>query len=303
MSVGSESAPTQADPGGFGGQSMTAPLRRALLRTPEPEDLAAWADFGWLSAPDPAAAAREHEAFADLLREAGVDVHLARQPVPGDPDAIYVCDPALLRDEGVFLLRPGKPGRREEPDALRRDLEDLGIPVSAEMSAPATAEGGDLVWIDEDTLLVGRGLRTNAAGVTALRDAFPDAEVIAFDLPYAKGPESCFHLMSLLSPLDEDLVVAYPPLMPIALMELLADRGIHVVPVPDEEFESMGPNVLAVAPRRAIALEGNPITRRRMEQAGVDLRAYVGEHISRRGEGGPTCLTRPLLRSEETQSP
>jgi dimethylargininase len=298
MSAGSAEAGTQADRGGFGGQSMTAPLRRALLRAPEPEELAAWAGYGWLSAPDPAAAAREHEAFADLLREAGVDVHIARHPVPGDPDAIYVCDPALLHDEGVFLLRPGKPGRREEPGALRLDLEDLGIPVTSEMSAPATAEGGDLVWIDEDTLLVGRGLRTNAAGIAALRDAFPEAEVIAFDLPYATGPERCFHLMSLISPLDRDLVVAYPPLMPVALMEFLADRGIHVVPVPDEEFESMGPNVLAVAPRRAIALGGNPITCRRMEAAGVDVSAYTGEHVSARGEGGPTCLTRALLRSE-----
>jgi dimethylargininase len=295
---GSERARTQADPDGFGGQSMTAPLRRALLRAPEPEELDAWADFGWLAAPDPAAAAREHEAFADLLREAGVDVHISRHAVSGDPDAIYVCDPALLHDEGVFLLRPGKPGRRAEPHALRLDLEDLGIPVTAEMAEPATAEGGDLVWIDEVTLLVGRGLRTNAAGVAALRDAFPDADVIAFDLPYAKGPESCFHLMSLISPLDRDLVVAYPPLMPVALMELLADRGIQVVPVPDEEFESMGPNVLAVAPRRAIALDGNPITSRRMEAAGVDVSSYAGEHISRRGEGGPTCLTRALLRSE-----
>ena len=298
MSGGSESARSTADPGGFGGRSMTAPLRRALLRAPESADLAAWADFGWLAAPDPAEAAREHEVFADLLREAGVYVHIARHAVPGDPDAIYVCDPALLREDGVFLLRPGKPGRREEPQALRLDLEDLGIPVTSKMSAPATAEGGDLVWIDDDTLLVGRGLRTNAAGVAALRDAFPEAVVIAFDLPYAKGPESCFHLMSLISPLDTDLVVAYPPLMPVALMELLADRGIQVVPVPDEEFESMGPNVLAVAPRRAIALEGNPITRRRMEAAGVDVSAYDGEHVSGRGEGGPTCLTRALWRSE-----
>ena len=297
MSAGTEDPTTRVDPGRFGGRSMTAPLLRALLREPRPEELAAWADFGWLSAPDPAAAAREHGAFADLLRENEVEVHVARHPVPGNPDAIYVCDPALLRDDGVMLLRPGKPGRREEPHALRLDLDDLGIPITSEMSSPATAEGGDVLWIDEGTLLVGRGLRTNAAGIDALRDAFPDGDVIAFDLPYADGPESCFHLMSLLSPLADDLVVAYPPLMPVALMELLADRGIQVVPVPDEEFDSMGPNVLAVAPRRAIALEGNPITRRRMEAAGVDVQGYVGEHISLRGEGGPTCLTRPLLRA------
>ncbi|MDP9233602.1 MAG: arginine deiminase family protein [Actinomycetota bacterium] len=276
---------------------MTDPLRRALVRAPRTQDLANWSQFGWVSEPDAAVAAREHEGFCDLLRESNIEVHLALQPVDGDPDAIYVCDPAILSNDGIILLRPGKPGRRQEPSALGKDLKDLGIAVASEMRAPATAEGGDAIWLDESTLLVGRGLRTNAAGIAELQGAFPDVNVIAFDLPYAKGPKSCFHLMSLLSPLDRDLAVAYVPLMPVRLMEMLAERSIRVIPVPDEEFQTMGPNVLAVAPRAAIAVQGNPETRKRMEAAGVDVRVYRGDHISHRGEGGPTCLTRPLLRS------
>jgi N-dimethylarginine dimethylaminohydrolase len=164
------------------------------------------------------------------------------------------------------------------------------------MEAPATAEGGDTLWLDDRTLLVGRGYRTNDAGVSALRQALPDADVIAFDLPYWHGRGEVMHLLSLLSPLDDDLVVAYPPLMPVRLVELLEERGITIVEVPDDEFETMGPNVLALAPRVALALDGNPVTRRRMEEAGVSVRVYRGEELSLKGDGGPTCLTRPLAR-------
>jgi dimethylargininase len=152
------------------------------------------------------------------------------------------------------------------------------------------------MWLDQRTLLVGRSYRTNDAGIDALRGALPVVDVLAFDLPRIQGPEACLHLLSLLSPLDDDLVVAYPPLMPIRLLELLAERDIEIVEVPEEEFGSMGPNVLALAPRVALALDGNPQTRRRMEAAGVNVTVYEGSEISQKGEGGPTCLTRPLLR-------
>jgi N-dimethylarginine dimethylaminohydrolase len=153
------------------------------------------------------------------------------------------------------------------------------------------------MWLDQRTLLVGRSYRTNDAGIRALREALPGVEVLAFDLPRLRGPDACLHLLSLLSPLDDDLVVAYPPLMPIRLLELLAERRIAIVEVPEEEFGSMGPNVLALAPRVAVALEGNPETRRRMESAGVDVSVFEGSEIAHKGEGGPTCLTRPLLRA------
>ena len=159
------------------------------------------------------------------------------------------------------------------------------------------AEGGDTVWLDERTLLVGIGYRTNEAAVPALADAFPGVDVVAFDLPHWNGRGEVMHLMSFISPLDRDLALVYPRLAPVRLLELLAERGIAVVEVPDEEFETQGPNVLALGPRQALALDGNPETRRRMERAGVDVVVYRGEEISKKGDGGPTCLTRPLLRA------
>jgi dimethylargininase len=280
----------------FGGQTLVAPLRRVLVRAPDPADLARWREFGWLAEPDPAIAAEQHGALCELLRGAGAEVVYAEGDVPGDPDAVYVFDPVIVSDRGALLLRPGKQGRRVEPPAIAEDLRALGVPVVFEMREPATAEGGDTMWLDERTLLVGRSYRTNDAGIDAIRDALPGIEVLAFDLPRVQGPAACLHLLSLLSPLDDDLVVAFPPLMPIRLLELLAEREIAIVEVPEEEFGSMGPNALALAPRVAVAVDGNPETRRRMEAAGVDVSVFEGSEIARKGEGGPTCLTRPLVR-------
>jgi dimethylargininase len=280
----------------FGGQTLVAPLRRVLVRAPDPPALARWREFGWLAEPDPAIAAEEHEALCELLRAAGTEVVYAGSDVGEDPDAVYVFDPVIVSDRGALLLRPGKEGRRGEPSAIAEDLRALGVPVAFEMAEPATAEGGDTMWLDQRTLLVGRSYRTNHAGIRAMREALPGVEVLAFDLPRLRGPDACLHLLSLLSPLDDDLVVAYPPLMPIRLLELFAERGIAIVEVPEEEFGSMGPNVLALAPRVAVAVDGNPETRRRMESAGVDVSVFEGSEIAHKGEGGPTCLTRPLLR-------
>ena len=240
--------------------------------------------------------AAEHEAFRELLAADGAEVILGETPHGPDPDAIYAYDPAIVADAGAILLRPGKEGRRGEPDAMAADFVEAGIPIVGRFEAPALAEGGDTLWLDERTLLAGHGYRTNAAGIAALRELLPDVEVIAFDLPHHHGPGEVMHLMSFLSPLDVDLAVVYPPLMPVRLVELLQVRGIEFIEVPDEEFETMGPNVLALGPRVALALAENNETRRRLERAGVDVRVYQGEHISRPGDGGPTCLTRPLLR-------
>ncbi|HET9506804.1 MAG TPA: arginine deiminase family protein [Gaiellaceae bacterium] len=274
---------------------MTAPLRRVLVRPPQPADAARWREYGWRAAPDPAAAAREHEALCELLEAAGAEVVLAMGE-SGNPDAIYTYDPLLVGDEGAVLLRPGKDERLGEPDALVADLERAGVPVAARIEAPGTVEGGDTLWLGHETLLAGRGYRTNASGLEQLAAAFPDAELHLFDLPHWNGSAEVMHLMSLISPLDDDLALVYPRLAPVRLLELLAERGIATVAVPDDEFESMGPNVLALGPRRALALEGNDETRRRLERAGVDVTVYRGDEISRKGDGGPTCLTRPLLR-------
>jgi dimethylargininase len=267
------------------------------VRPPIAQDLTAWREYGWLEPPDPSLANEEHEAFRTELESAGAEVVVGEADVPGDPDAIYACDPVLLTDDGAILLRPGKAGRRREPHAVRADLAELGVGVVAELTEPATAEGGDLCWLDASTLLVGRGYRTNDEGIAQLtRHLSPRVVVVWFDLPHVRGAEECLHLLSLFSPLAPDLVVAYLRLMPVRLLELLRQRDVHLVEVPDEEYESMGPNVLALAPRVALALEGNPETQRRMEAAGVDVRTYRGDEISRKGGGGPTCLTRPLAR-------
>lgn len=275
---------------------MTGTLERVLVRPPLPEDAARWREYGWRAAPDPVAAAAEHEDFCLLLEQAGAEVVLSRHD-PGNPDALYPFDPVLVGSEGAVLLRPGKPGRRGEPEALAGILREAGVPVSGAVETPATVEGGDTLWLDEWTLLVGIGYRTNEESVRVLETAFPGVDVIPFDLPHWNGEGEVLHLLSLVSPLDRDLAVVYPRLAPVRLLRLLAERGIAIVEVPDDELETQGPNVLALGPRRALALEGNPVTRKRMERAGVDVSVYRGDEISRKGDGGPTCLTRPLLRT------
>jgi len=279
----------------YGSASMTGRLERVLVRPPLPEDAENWRAYGWRAAPDVAAAVAEHEDFRALLESAGAEVVVSTHD-PGNPDAMYVYDPVLVGAEGAVLLRPGKKGRRTEPGAIAASLADAGVPVAHALAEPVVAEGGDTVWLDELTLLVGIGYRTSSAAVPALAAAFPGVEVVAFDLPHWNGRDEVMHLMSLISPLDRDLAVVYTRIAPVRLLELLDERGIEVVEVPDDEFATQGPNVLALGPRRALALDGNPQTRRRMEAAGVDAVVYKGDEISKKGDGGPTCLTRPLLR-------
>ena len=278
----------------YGCRSMTAPLRRVLVRPPQPEDAARWREHGWRAEPDHAAAAAEHEALCLLLEEAGAEVVVA-EGEPGNPDAIYVYDPCLVTDDGAVLLRPGKPERQGEPEALVVDLERAGVPVAGRQ-ADGDGRGRRHRLARRGHAARGHGYRTDAAGIAGARAA-DRREVIVFDLPHWHGAGEVMHLMSLISPLDADLALVYPRLAPVRLLQLLAERGIRTVEVPDEEFETMGPNVLALGPRRALALEGNDETRRRLERAGVDVVTYRGDEISRKGDGGPTCLTRPLLRA------
>jgi dimethylargininase len=278
----------------YGCVSSTAPLRRVLVA--RPGGLDRWREYGWRAQPDPVRLAAEHEAFSALLAEAGAEV-VAVAGQDANPDAIYVHDPVLVCDRGAILLRPGKASRRGEPDALAPELESAGVPIVARLAPPACVEGGDTLWLDERTLLVGRGYRTNDAGIAALADALPGVDVIAFDLPHLRGRSEVLHLLSLISLLADDLAVVCLRLLPVRLVELLEERSVRLVEVPDEEFESLGCNVLALAPRVALALAGNDETRRRLEAAGVEVRTYAGDELSRKGDGGPTCLTRPLLRA------
>jgi dimethylargininase len=279
----------------YGCQSMTGDLRRVLVRRPRPEDLREWVTCSWRAEPDAAAIAREHEAFCELLDGAGIEVVLAESPAR-NPDAIYTYDPALVADSGALLLHPGKKCRRGEVEAMAADFERARVPIAGRLEDPEWAEGGDCCWLDESTLLVGCGYRTNEAGIARLRELLPGVEVLVFDLPHWRGRGEVMHLMSLISPLAPDLAVVYAPLLPTRLAQLLEERGVELVEVPDEEFDSVGANVLALAPRVALAVDGNPETRRRMERTGVDVLVYEGEELSK-GDGGPTCLTRPLLRA------
>jgi dimethylargininase len=279
----------------YGCQSMTGELRRVLVRAPRAEDLHGWKMCGWRAEPDPVEIAAEHVALCELLAGVGAEVVLAESPADGNPDAIYTYDPALVTNAGALLLHPGKECRRSEVPAMAEDFERAGVPVVGRLEDPEWAEGGDLCWLDERTLLAGCGYRTNAAGISRLQELLPEIEVLAFDLPHWHGRDEVMHLMSLISPLAPDLAVVYAPLLPTRLAQLLERLGIELVEVPDEEFATMGSNVLALAPRVALAVEGNPETRRRMERSGVEVLTYRGNELSK-GDGGPTCLTRPLLR-------
>ena len=272
---------------------LTAPLRRVLVR--RPGGLEHWRELGWRAAPDAARVEAEHEALRAALAEAGAEVVVA-EPLDGNPDAVYVYDPALLTERGAVLLRPGKAARRAEPEALGRELVSAGVPILGRLQPPACVEGGDTVWLDEHTLAVGLGYRTNEAGAAALAEALPDVEVLAFDLPHFRGAGEVLHLMSLLSPLDEDLALVHLPLLPTRLVLLLRERGTEFVEVAAEEYDTLACNVLALGPRLALALGGNPETRRRLEAAGVEVRVFDGRELGLKGDGGPTCLTRPLAR-------
>ncbi len=273
---------------------MTDRLERVFVRRPGGVDR--WREFGWRAAPDPVRIVEEHEQLVATLERAGVEV-VVGQPLDSALDAVYVHDPAAVTSDGAVLLRPGKPERHVEVTAIERDLRAAGVDVVARLEAPATAEGGDMLWLGDRTLVVGRGYRTNDAGVEALRQALPDTTVVSVDLPHYHGRGEVMHLLSLISPLDENLAVVYLPLMPVRLVEVLEQRGVRFVEVPGEEFGTMACNVLALGPRKALALDGNPETRRRLEAAGVEVVVYTGDELSRKGDGGPTCLTRPLLRS------
>ena len=287
---------------GYGAQSMTAPLKRVVMRRPGEEmaaaDPAAW---HYTSAIDLGAARAAHDAFAEALRAWNVEVLYHEEPLPGLADSVFVFDPVLVTDRGTLVLSMGKEGRRGEEEPLARTLQACGVPVYGRLEGDARVEGGDTMWLDHDTLAVGRGFRTNAEGVRQLRGLLEPlgASVVDYDLPYFTGPEACLHLLSALSPVADDLAVAYPPLMPVAFWTELRRRGVRLLEVPEEEFlRTMATNVLCVAPRRCVMLEGSPVTRRLLEEAGCEVVTFPGEPLSFKAEGGPTCLTRPVWRDD-----
>ncbi len=284
----------------YGAQSMVGPLRRAVVRPPDEAmasaDPAIWHYAGPIDLPSALAA---HDELVGRLRGWGVEVLVHDTPLPALSDSVFVFDPVLVTEAGTLVLSMGKTLRRGEEDALATFLEGEGVPVLARIVGEGRVEGGDTMWLDHDTLAVGMGFRTNAEGVRQLRTALRPlgVNVLAYDMPWFAGPEACLHLLSLVSPVDVDLAVAYPPLMPTAFWHELKRRGVRLLEVPEREFlETQGTNVLAVAPRCCLMLEGNPVTQRLLERAGCEVTTLRGESLSFKAEGGPTCLTRPVLR-------
>ncbi len=305
MSLGSD--PNRDGPDGLRthrGHSETETLQRVLLKHPReafpPNETleSQWKHLGYGKKPDSVRANEEHDALAGLLEGLGSEVMFLPAHTDTTMDSVYVRDASIVTNNGIILCNMGKEARAGEPKAQEEFFRSQGIPILGEIRGEGRLEGGDFIWLDQNIAAVGRGYRTNDEGINQLKGLLAGMaeEVVVVPLPHWRGPADVFHLMSVISPIDRDLALVYSPLLPVPFRELLLRRGIRLVEVPQEEFGTMGCNVLAVAPRVCVMVEGNPETHRRLEGAGAEVHTYRGAEISHPGEGGPTCLTRPLVR-------
>jgi dimethylargininase len=281
----------------YGVRSSTAALRDVLVKPPGPAFGRAFDDpaHGFIRPVDLGRARREHDGLVATLDGLGARVHVLDHEPADDPDLVYVFDPVLVTDGGAIPLRPGKPNRKGEPAVVERWLNDAGVPTAGRIEAPGTVEAGDTVWLRDDLFVIGRTLRTNDAGARQLA-AIVGGDVRIVDVPYWKGPAELVHLMSVISPVSDDLAVVFLPLLPAGLHEWLVELGIRTVEVPEGEYATLGCNVLAVRPGVVIVAEGNSVTRRDLEAAGVEVHAIPLGEVGENGSGGVTCLTRPILR-------
>ncbi len=288
----------------YNGQSETGKIESILMKKPE----AAWknqqvVDEQWQqlnypSAPDYQKVLEEYSQFKAIIEEQVKEIHYLPEDDSVGLDSIYTHDPVIITRKGAILCTMGKKEREPEPQAIGKYLESIGMPIIGKIEKPGKIEGGDIVWFEDDTVAVGVGYRTNREGIAQLRTLTAGLvkEVIEVPLPHGNGPCECLHLMSMISPVDRDLAVVYSPLMVVPFRDLLIEKGIKFVEVPAEEYDSFGCNVLALAPRKCLMIAGNPKTKAGLEQAGAVVYEYSGEDVSIKGGGGPTCLTRPLLR-------
>ncbi len=278
-------------------------LRRVALRHPRaafggPEVIAgSWRELNYLAAPDYGRALADYDRFAEILSDSGAEIDWLPAGSGLTLDSLYVHDSALPGPRGMVLCNMGKAARANEPAAMGEAFEGLGLAIAGRIEGEGRLEGGDLVWFDESTCAVARGYRTNDEGIAQLKALLgAGVEVVTVPLPHYRGPDDVFHLMSIISPLDADLALVHSPLMPVPFREWLLARHIELVEVAEDELDTLGCNVLALAPRRCLMAEGNPKTRARLESTGCEVLTYDATEISLKGQGGPTCLTRPLVR-------
>ena len=287
-----------------GCQSEVDQIKSLLLKHPKDAFVSQeyiqsqWKELNYLASPDYDKAQEEYGNFVEYLKKSIPEIYYLPQNDKTGLDSIYVHDPVIITNKGAILCNMGKEKRRAEPQAAGEFLIKMGIPILGVITGEGTLEGGDVVWIDERTLAVGLGYRTNEEGIRQLKEFSKDIvdKFIVVPLPHWKGPGDVLHLMSLISPVDHDLAVVYSRLLPVPFREWLLRRGIQLLDVPDSEFETMACNILAVSPRKCIIISGNPRTKQMLEDKGIEVWEYGGEEISMKGAGGPTCLTRPLLR-------
>lgn len=287
-------------------QSEVGQIKSLLLKHPKEAFIsqgnieAQWKELNYSSCPDYDKALQEYDFFVSLFGKSEIDIYYLPQTDQTGLDSLYVHDSIIMTDRGAILCNMGKEKRQGEPGAVKDYFSQLDIPIIGEITGDGRVEGGDVVFFDKSIIAVGEGYRTNVEGIQQLKNLIQDfiEDVIVVPLPHWQGPDDVLHLMSFISPIDFDLAVVYSRLMPIPFREWLLERGIKFIEVPDEEYGTMACNILAVAPRKCIMLEGNPLTKQRLEEEGVEVWEYKGEEISRKGAGGSTCLTRPLLRLE-----
>jgi len=288
----------------YGGQNEVGKIERILVKHPDDAFISQvdinrqWKELNYSGCPDFINARVEYENFMKLLKTEIPEIHFLCKDANVGMDSIYARDSSIITDKGLILCNMGKQARQGEPQAIREYASQLDIPILGEITGEGHLEGGDITWLGGDTLVVGRGYRTNDEGIRQLKELTKDLvdDFVVVPLPYWTGPSSVFHLMSLISPIDHDLAVVYPRLIPVPFMEFLIAREIKLVEVPDSEYESMACNILAIAPRKCIMLSGNHQTKSLLEKERVEVLEYKGEEISLKGGGGPTCLTRPLSR-------
>ena len=283
---------------------MVDPIKKILLKHPSNAFLnqrninKQYLELNYLAAPNFSSAISDYEIFVDLLKSFDIKIHYLPKDKSTSLDSIYTHDPCVVSNKGVVICNMGKKARQPEADTMKKFFNSIEVPILGKIQSPGTLEGGDVVWINEKTIAVGEGYRTNKEGIEQLKLLLSDQveTVITVSIPHWNGPDDCLHLMSNLSPIDHDLYLVYSRLLPVSFIKYLLDQNIELIDVPDDEYESMGCNVLAIAPRKVIMISGNPKTKQLLENKGVEIHTYDGSEISIKGAGGPTCLTRPFLR-------